>query len=105
MEWIKAYVNKSNSGCDNTGPILSFEVESLEFGIYPNPVKRGSKIKIVSTQDDKSIHIVSKDGRVVFAKKLGDSVSDIKIDLQEGLYIIEAHKKDGRKLYKKLLVR
>ena len=48
---------------------------------------------------------MSKDGRLVYAKKLGDSVSDIKIDLQEGLYIIEAHKKDGMKLYKKLLVR
>ena len=105
MEWIKAYVNKSNSGCDNTGPILSFEVESLEFGIYPNPVKRGSKINIVSTQDIKSIQIMSKEGRVVYIKKLGDSVSDIKINLQEGLYIIEAHKKDGTKLYKKLLVR
>ena len=48
---------------------------------------------------------MSKDGRVVFAKKLGDSVSDIKIDLQEGLYIIEVEKKDGMKLFKKLLVR
>ena len=48
---------------------------------------------------------MSKDGRLVYAKKLGDNVSDIKIDLQEGLYIIEAHKKDGMKLYKKLLVR
>ena len=59
----------------------------------------------MSTQDVKSIHIVSKDGRLVYAKKLGDNISDIKIDLQEGLYIIEAHKKDGMKLYKKLLVR
>ena len=105
LQWIRSYVNKTNSGCDNTGPILSFEVEILEFGIYPNPVKRGSKINVISSKDIKSIQIMSKDGRVVYAKNIIDSIPNIKINLQEGLYIIEVEKKDGMKLFKKLLVR
>ena len=105
MQWIKNYITKSNTGCDATGPVLSVEFEDLEFGIYPNPVTRGSSIKLVTYQDVKSIEIRSMEGELVLSKSVHNKINNIKINLKEGLYIVEAYRKNGKRLVKKLLVR
>jgi hypothetical protein len=105
MQWIKNYVTKSNTGCDSTGPVLSVELEDLEFGIYPNPVTRGSSINLITYQDVKSIEIRSIEGELVLSKSVHNEINNIKINLKEGLYIVEVYKKNGKRLVKKLLVR
>ena len=105
MQWIKNYVTKSNAGCDDTGPVLSVELEDLEFDIYPNPVVRGSSINLVTYQDLKSIEIRSMEGELVLSKSAHNKINNIKINLKEGLYIVEAYRMNGKRLVKKLLVR
>lgn len=105
MQWIKNYVTKSNSGCDTTGPVLSVELEDLGFGIYPNPVQRGSSVNFIPNQDIKSIEIRSMDGKLMLRRSVHNELDNIKINLKEGLYIVEVYGKNGNKLVKKLLVK
>ena len=105
MQWIKNYVTKSNTGCDTTGPILSMELEDLEFGIYPNPVVRGSSINLITYNNIKSIEVRSMDGELVLSELINSEVKNIKINLKEGLYIVEALRENGKTLVKKLLVK
>ena len=105
MQWIKNYVTKSNTGCDNTGPVLSLELEDLEFSIYPNPVVRGSDINLITNKDITSIEIRSMEGELVLSKFIDSESNNLKINLKEGIYIVEVHRENGKKLVRKLLVR
>ena len=102
---LKNYVTKSNTGCDNTGPVLSLELEDLEFSIYPNPVIRGSDINLITNKDIKSIEIRSMEGELVLSKFIDSESNNLKINLKKGIYIVEAHRENGKKLFRKLLVR
>ncbi len=106
MQWIKNYVNSTNSGCDNVGPVLSIEVEdNMAFGFYPNPVNKGSSIDLMLEKDIISINIISPRGKLLYQKDIDQFTRSIKISLEEGLYLIEGIKNDGKKIIKKLLVK
>ena len=105
LEWLKLYVNKSNTGCDNYGPILSSEVNSIDSRIYPNPVRKGSSVYISNYHNIKSIIIRDINGRALFHESINSNQKTIIINLESGLYLLEVDKLDGKKLYEKLIVK
>ncbi len=105
LEWIKSYVNKSNSGCDITGPVLSVEFEEIGFGFYPNPVKGGSYIRFSEDEIIKNIRLRSMNGEILIFKDINSKEGNVQINLNRGMYILEVLKENDRHVFKKLIVR
>tara|TARA_B100001029_G_scaffold167272_1_gene160329 strand:- start:1784 stop:2164 length:381 start_codon:yes stop_codon:yes gene_type:complete len=105
LEWIKSYVNKSNSGCDVTGPVLSVEFEEIGFDFYPNPVKGGSYIRFSEDEILKNIRLRSMNGEILIFKDINSKEGNIQINLNRGMYILEVLKENDRHVFKKLIVR
>ena len=105
MSWLKGYVNDSNSGCDNTGPILSLYYEEKDFLIYPNPITNISSLKINSDQEIKSVQIKDLRGITINGLSLNKKNPSIEINLDRGLYIVEIVVENNSKVFKKLIVR
>ena len=104
LEWIKSYVNKSNSGCDVTGPILSIEFDKIGFDFYPNPLKRGSYLKFNEDRIIKNIEIRSMRGESLIYKEINSKFGKVHINLNSGMYIVEVVKDDDTHVVKKLIV-
>ena len=105
LEWIKSYVNKSNSGCDVTGPVLSVEFEEIGFDFYPNPVKGGSYIRFSEDEIIKNIRLRSMNGEILIFKDINSKEGNVQINLNRDMYILEVVKDDDTHVFKKLIVR
>ena len=104
LQWIRSYVNKTNSGCDNTGPILSLEFQDFNLNLYPNPVRSGSVIKFSGEEVIDYISLKTIRGETINSYDINSKEGVIKVNLGRGVYLILIKNDKGRKYYRKLVV-
>ena len=104
LQWIRSYVNKTNSGCDNTGPILSLEFQNFTFSLYPNPVRSGSLIRFSDEEVIDYISLKTIKGEVINSYDINSKEGMIRVNLSRGTYLVQVKNDKGRKYYRKLVV-
>ena len=104
LQWIRSYVNKTNSGCDNTGPILSLEFQDFTFSLYPNPVRSGSVIKFSDEEVIDYISLKTIKGEVINSYDINSKEGMIRVNLSRGIYLFQVKNDKGRKYCRKLVV-
>lgn len=77
------------------------EENESSFSFYPNPAS--DKIKIKNIDAIQNIHILNMSGQLILTSAIESEYFDVSI-LENGVYIIIANLKDGRRINKKLIV-
>ena len=86
----------------NQNSIYNKKVKSIN--IYPNPSNGIFKIELEDYQNIRYITIVSIDGKIVYKRRVNDKTTEMKLDIQNGVYILKIWEENGRITLKKLLI-
>lgn len=91
--------------CNTTTAVNELNSESFDFNVYPNPIENKQLTLMTTSKAIKEITIYNSLGQVVKHISNGNSIMNISLDVNAGVYFITAKSPTGLKMTKKFIVR
>jgi hypothetical protein len=84
-------------------------IENYKLTVYPNPVIKGALLTLQldvpeNENHDATAHVLDVTGKEVLTYSLTRSITELKLNIAEGAYLIRVNTKGGKELLTKIIV-